>query len=46
VELVSDVGGLRLVLAPTLGDRYRIKVSDDGLTVGLVATTWTHEPPG
>lgn len=35
VELASDVERLRLVLASTLGDRYRIKVSEDGTTVGL-----------
>ena len=35
LELASDVEGLRLVLASTLGDRYRVKVSDDGSTVGL-----------
>jgi hypothetical protein len=35
VELASDVDGLRLVLASTLGDRYRVKVSDDGSTIGL-----------
>ena len=35
MELASDVDGLRLVLASTLGDRYRVRVSDDGCTVGL-----------
>jgi hypothetical protein len=30
IELASDVEGLRLVLASTVGDRYRVKVSDDG----------------
>jgi hypothetical protein len=35
VELASDVEGLRLVLVSALGDRYRVKVSDDGMTVGL-----------
>jgi hypothetical protein len=35
VGLASDVDGLRLVLASTLGDRYRVRVSDDGSTVGL-----------
>jgi hypothetical protein len=29
------VDGLRLVLASTVGDRYRIRVADDGATVGL-----------
>ena len=33
--LASDVDGLRLVLTSTLGDRYRVRVSDDGSTVGL-----------
>jgi hypothetical protein len=35
IELASDVDGLRLVLASTLGDRYRVRVSDDGSTVRL-----------
>jgi hypothetical protein len=35
VELASDVEGLRLVLLTALGGRYRVSVSDDGLTVGL-----------
>jgi hypothetical protein len=35
VELASDVEGLRLVLGSALGDRYRVRVSDDGATVGL-----------
>jgi hypothetical protein len=35
VELASDVDGLRLVLASTVSDRYRIRVADDGATVGL-----------
>jgi hypothetical protein len=29
------VEGLRLVLTSTVGDRYRVKVSDDGCMVGL-----------
>jgi hypothetical protein len=35
VQLATDVEGLRLVLASTIGERYRVKVSDDGATVGL-----------
>ena len=35
MELASDVDGLRLVLASTVGDRYRVLVSHDGCTVGL-----------
>ena len=35
VELASDVEGLRLVLASALGERYRVRVSRDGMTVGL-----------
>ena len=35
VELASDIEGLRLVLATALGDRYRIRVRDDGAVVGL-----------
>ena len=34
-ELASDVEGLRLVLATTLGDRYRVRVRHDGAVVGL-----------
>ncbi len=33
IELASDVEGLRLVLASTVGDRYRVRVSDDGSEV-------------
>jgi len=35
VELASDVEGLRLVLATTMGGRYRVRVRDDGGVVGL-----------
>jgi hypothetical protein len=35
VELASDVEGLRLVLASVLGERYRVRVSDDGSVMGL-----------
>jgi hypothetical protein len=35
VGLASDVAGLRLVLASTVGDRYRVKVADHGSVVGL-----------
>lgn len=35
IELASDVEGLRLVLASTLSDRYRVRVADDGAVVGL-----------
>jgi hypothetical protein len=35
VELASDVDGLRLVLASALGDRYIVRVADDGGAVGL-----------
>jgi hypothetical protein len=35
VELATDVAGLRLVLASTLGERYQVKVADDGSVVGL-----------
>jgi hypothetical protein len=34
VELGSDLEGLRLVLVSALGHRYRVKVSEDGLTGG------------
>jgi hypothetical protein len=33
--VATDVDGLRLVLASTVGDRYRVRVSDDGSVVGL-----------
>lgn len=35
VELASDVDGLRLVLVSALGDRYRVRVADDGSIIGL-----------
>ena len=35
IELATDVEGLRLVLTTTVGDRYRVRVSDDGSLVGL-----------
>jgi hypothetical protein len=35
IELATDVESLRLVLASTVGDRYRVSVSDDGSVVGL-----------
>ena len=35
IELASDVAGLRLVLTSTPGERYRVRVSDDGSVVGL-----------
>ena len=34
-ELASDVDGLRLVLTTTMGDRYQVRVRDDGVVVGL-----------
>ena len=34
IELVSDVEGLRLVLTSTVGDRYQVRVSDDGSVIG------------
>jgi hypothetical protein len=37
IGLASDVEGLRLVLTTALGDRYRVRVSDDGDVVGTVA---------
>jgi hypothetical protein len=35
VELASDVEGLRLVLGSAVGDRYHVRVADDGGVVGL-----------
>jgi hypothetical protein len=35
VELATDVEGLRLVLASTLGERYTVRVAEDGDVVGL-----------
>jgi hypothetical protein len=35
IELASDVEGLRLALLTTLGDRYAIRVADDGEVIGL-----------
>ena len=40
VELASDVAGLRLVLASTMGERYEVRVRDDGSVVGL----WRRQP--
>ena len=33
VQPATDVDGLRLVLASTVADRYRVKVSDDGSVI-------------
>ncbi len=33
-ELASDVDGLRLIQLTMVGDRYRVRVSDDGSVVG------------
>ena len=35
VELASDVEGPGLVLTTALGDRYPVRVADDGSVVGL-----------
>jgi hypothetical protein len=35
VELATDVEGLRLALASTLGERYTVRVAEDGDVVGL-----------
>jgi hypothetical protein len=35
MELATDVEGLRLVLTTALGDRYAVRVADDGTVVGL-----------
>ncbi len=40
VELATDVEGLRLVLASTVGERYRVKVAEDGGVVGVVGSAW------
>ena len=37
MELASDVEGLRLYLVTALGDRYEVRVADDGSVIGL----WT-----
>jgi hypothetical protein len=37
MELVSDLEGLRLVLTSALGDRYLVRVAEDGSVIGL----WT-----
>ena len=34
-QLATDAEGLRLVLDPTVADRYGVSLSDDGATVGL-----------
>jgi hypothetical protein len=35
IELASDVDGLRLALTSTVGERYRVRVSDNGEIVCL-----------
>ena len=35
MELASDVDGLRLYLVTALGDRYAVRVADDGSVIGL-----------
>ena len=35
MELASDVEGLRLYLVTALGDRYQVRVADDGSVIGL-----------
>jgi hypothetical protein len=35
MELASDVEGLRLYLMTALGDRYQVRVADDGSVIGL-----------
>ena len=35
MELASDVQGLRLYLVTALGDRYEVRVADDGSVIGL-----------
>ena len=35
MELASDVEGLRLYLVTALGDRYAVRVADDGSVIGL-----------
>jgi hypothetical protein len=37
VEMASDVEGLRLYLVTALGDRYQVRVADDGSVIGLWA---------
>ena len=38
IELATDVEGLRLALVTAVGDRYRVRVSQDGPVVRL----WRH----
>jgi hypothetical protein len=45
IELASDVEGLRLALLTTVGDRYRVGVSDDGSVVGLWRQARDETPP-
>jgi hypothetical protein len=35
MELASDAEGLRLYLVTALGDRYEVRVADDGSVIGL-----------
>jgi len=34
-DLATDVVGLRLYLTTAIGDRYRVRVAEDGTVVGL-----------
>jgi hypothetical protein len=35
MELASDVPGLRLYLVTASGDRYEVRVADDGSVIGV-----------
>jgi len=35
MELASDIEGLRLYLVTAVGDRYAVRVADDGSVIGL-----------
>ena len=40
MELASDVEALRLYLMTALGDRYQVRVADDGSVIGLWNMSW------
>ncbi len=40
IELASDVQGLRLYLVTALGDRYQVRVAEDGSVIGLWRRGW------
>ena len=40
MELASDAQDLRLYLVTALGDRYQVRVAEDGSVIGLWRRGW------